>query len=144
MRKYVFVDPSGSFNEGKGHTAIATMLDDDWTSLTTQTVAAKDYTSQFDYWRGIINAVFDEFITGDVENIVIIESFMIRNNGYLIGKMPETILFIGALIHQLDCVKIKYIFQTPTQAKSRFKDEALSKYIPNFEKRSNGRAFPCK
>ena len=66
---------------------------------------------------------------------------MIRNNGYLIGKMPETILFIGALIHQLDCVKIKYIFQTPTQAKSRFKDEALSKYIPNFEKRSNGRFY---
>ena len=61
---------------------------------------------------------------------------MIRNNGFLIGKMPETILFIGALVWELERYKINYVFQTPTQAKSRFKDENLDRYIPNFEKRN--------
>jgi hypothetical protein len=66
---------------------------------------------------------------------------MIRTQGFLLGKMPETIQLIGALRWELDSRGIEYHFQTPTQAKSRFKDDDLPKYIPGFEKRINGRYY---
>jgi hypothetical protein len=66
---------------------------------------------------------------------------MIRTQGFLMGKMPETIQLIGALRWHLDQENVPYIFQTPTQAKSRFKDDDLPKYIANFEKRPNGRYY---
>ena len=132
--KYIVIDPSGSFNEGKGHTGITFIEDFDWNTLNTRSIAAKDFDVRHDYWKTIIDTIIDEWMFTDVT--VIIESFMIRNNGFLVGKMPETILFIGALVWELEKYKINYIFQTPTQAKSRFKDENLDRYIPNFEKRN--------
>ena len=139
---YIFVDPSGSFNEGKGHTGIATMVDDDWSTLHTESLAAKNYASRFIYWRSIIDRLKNYiFLHGKNNVTVIIESFQIRTNGFLLGKMPETIMLIGALVWELDYLGIPYHFQTPTQAKSRFKDEMLDKYIPNFEKRENGRYY---
>lgn len=140
MKKFIFIDPSGSFNEGKGHTAIAEMYDDDWSTLETYTIAAKDYKTRNGYWRDIISKIICNY-KRDVELIVIIESFMIRNNGYLMGKMPETILLIGAITYTLESYGIEYRYQTPTQAKSRFKDDYLHKYIPNFEKRENERYY---
>lgn len=141
MKHFIFVDPSGSFNEGKGHTAIAEMYEDDWSTLKTYTIAAKDYKTRFEYWNAIILKILYSYHGLDDKPTVIIESFMIRNNGYLMGKMPETILLIGALSHALEAWGIDYHYQTPTQAKSRFKDEYLHKYIPNFEKRDNGRYY---
>jgi hypothetical protein len=139
---YIFVDPSGSFNEGKGHTGVATMIDDDWSTLETHSFDAKKYESRLRYWRAIIDCVKRYlFIHGKENTKVIIESFQIRTNGFLLGKMPETIMFIGALSWELDFLGVEYIFQTPTQAKSRFKDEMLDRYIPNFERRDTGRYY---
>jgi hypothetical protein len=138
--KYIFVDPSGSFNEGKGHTGIAVIEDNDWKSLKYQSIAAKDYLTRYDYWCAIIDYIFDCADVFD-ETKVIIESFMIRTQGFLMGKMPETIQFIGALEFTLEMLGIKYALQTPTQAKSRFKDDDLPRYIPGFEKRINGRYY---
>jgi hypothetical protein len=47
------------------------------------------------------------------------------------GTMPETIMLIGALTWELEKDKIPYIFQTPSQAKVRFKDEILLRKVPN-------------
>ena len=134
--KYIFIDPSGSYTEGKGHTGVAVMEDEDWSTLKVYSVAAKDYSTRSAYWGTIIN-----FIRKNYNATIIIESFAIRNNGFLMGKMPETIRFIGAMEYTMDLYSIKYIFQTPTQAKSRFKDEDLVKYIPDFERRDNGRWY---
>lgn len=140
--KYIFIDPSGSFSEGKGHTGIAIMEDDNWKTLTIESFAAKDYLTRAKYWNAIIRTVLWEHITLGVGNVtVIIESFQIRTHGFLMGKMPETIMFIGALTHALEEEGVHYVFQTPSQAKSRFKDEALPKYIPEFELRENGRYY---
>lgn len=138
--KYVFVDPSGSYNEGKGHTGIASIEDMDWTTLKYKSLAAKDYSTRHEYWMAVIEAIGDS--TSKSEDLeVIIESFMIRTQGFLMGKMPETIQFIGALEFILEECDIKYSLQTPTQAKSRFKDDDLPRYIPGFEKRPNGRYY---
>ena len=137
---YIFVDPSGSFNEGKGHTGIATIEDSDWDTLKYKSIAAKDYKNRHAYWTAIIDEIGDN-LSDSTGGKVIIESFMIRTQGFLMGKMPETIQFIGALEFVLEEADIEYSLQTPTQAKSRFKDDDLPRYIPGFEKRTNGRYY---
>lgn len=139
---YLFIDPSGSFNEGKGHTGLAAMVNDDWDTLEVESFNAKKYASRFIYWRSIIDRVKSYAFSYGKDNMhIIIESFQIRTNGFLMGKMPETIMFIGALIWELEYLGIKYTFQTPSQAKGRFKDDVLERYIPDFEKRENGRYY---
>lgn len=138
--KYVFVDPSGSFSEGKGHTGIAILENADFSTLRTISIAAKDYTERHLYWKSILNTIIKECHSLS-EDIVIIESFMIRTQGFLMGKMPETIQLIGVISWELEEYGIEYCFQTPTQAKSRFKDDDLPRYIPGFEKRPNGRYY---
>lgn len=135
--RYIFVDPSGSFNEGKGHTGVA-VTDGSLVDITVKSFAAKDYTERHSYWKAIIDYITSKF---SLDDRVIIESFMIRTQGFLLGKMPETIQFIGALEWELEQYNIDYYLQTPTQAKSRFKDDDLPRYIPGFEKRPNGRYY---
>jgi hypothetical protein len=126
--RYVTIDPSGSFNEGKGHTGISFIKDWDWDTLETYSIAAKDFDDRHLYWNKMIQTIIDK-----KPDAVIIESFVVRANGFLVGKMPETSLFIGALIWELEQLNIDYVFQSPSQAKTRFKDEYLGKYIPNYE-----------
>ena len=137
--KYIFVDPSGSFNEGKGHTGIASITDNNWDTLKYKSIAAKDYSNRHAYWWAIMEAIAE--IGEPNEITVVIESFTIRTQGFLMGKMPETIQFIGALEFILEECDVPYSLQTPTQAKSRFKDDDLPRYIPGFEKRPNGRYY---
>ena len=145
--KYIFIDPSGSFNEGKGHTGIAIIKDDDWSTLKHISLAAKDYDSRHQYWADVMDSIrlhtfyVDPEARTNLDTKVIIESFMIRTQGFLMGKMPETIQMIGALEYYLEDHGIDYKLQTPTQAKSRFKDDDLPRYIPGFEKRTNGRYY---
>lgn len=132
--RYVAVDPSGSFNEGKGHTGISIIDDWNWDTLETISYSAKSYPDRHTYWKTIMDTATKT--CKDV--IVIIESFVVRSNGFLVGKMPETSLLIGALVYECERLGIPYIFQSPSQAKTRFKDEYLGKYIPNYERRDNG------
>ena len=145
--KYIFIDPSGSFNEGKGHTGIAVIKDNDWNTLEYCSIAAKDFDTRHEYWYAIMMKIHEYTFFKDPEprtNLdtkVIIESFMIRSQGFLMGKMPETIRLIGALEFKLENHGIDCYLQTPTQAKARFKDNDLPRYIPGFEKRINGRYY---
>lgn len=132
--RYIFVDPSGSFNEGKGHTGIACISDMNWDTLTIESVSASHYSSRHEYWKAIASFIVSR-ITLDTH--VIIESFMIRNVGYVIGKMPETIQLIGYLSFILEEYGVPYTFQTPSQAKSRFKDTMLLTFIPNLTHKHN-------
>lgn len=133
---YIAVDPSGSFTEGKGHTGISTIKDWDWDTLEIKSISAKDFGDRYTYWKTIIGYIIDRAVFVD-NSIVVIESYVVRNNGFSIGKMPETSLFIGALIWELERWNVKYVFQSPSQAKTRFKDDLICRYIPNFEKRGN-------
>lgn len=126
---YIAVDPSGSFNEGKGHTGISIVEDWNWDTLRTVSYNAKSYTNRHTYWKTIIDAA----TTKCKDVVVIIESFVVRSNGFLVGKMPETSLLIGALVWELERLGIPYVFQSPSQAKVRFKDDLLPRYIPQIE-----------
>ena len=136
--RYIVVDPSGSFNEGKGHTGIAVMYDNDWSSITVREFKASDFNTRYDYWKSIIDYITASKSIYGFETQVILESFTVRANGFLVGKMPETFLFIGAICYELDKWKIPYCFQSPSSAKTRFKDEFLDKYIPDLERNEKG------
>lgn len=135
--KYIVIDPSGSYNEGKGHTGMTLIKNENWTTLEVKSFAAKDYPNRTAYWTAVIKTITEEAKKGHIE--VIIESFMIRSTGFLMGKMPETIQFIGAIAYICELRGIKYTTQAPTTAKSRFKDELLGMYIPNYEIKFDGR-----
>lgn len=137
--KYIVIDPSGSFNEGKGHTGMTSIIDDDWDTLAVKSFAANDFSSRKEYWSAIIQTIIKESKIMPVQ--VIIESFQIRTTGFMLGKMPETILFIGAIEYICELKGIPYVTQAPTTAKSRFKDDLLGMYIPKFEHRANGRYY---
>jgi hypothetical protein len=139
---YVAIDPSGSFNEGKGHTGIACLWDEDWDKVSAFSVAAKDWATRHDYWEAVMSSAFKSFLTAGInpdDITVVIESFVIRTNGFTVGKMPETIQFIGAMVWELERLGIKnIIFQTPSQAKTRFPDERLPDYLDAITKEDNG------
>lgn len=147
MMYYIVLDPSGSYNEGKGHTGIAIMHDDDWNSLHLESVSAKRFPDRHAYWENIMLRVTEMVKVAKPEKtVVIIESFMIRNNGFLIGKMPETIRLIGALEYRLEEEGIDFTFQTPSQAKSRFHDDALCRHVPllTYNAANHRYYFKCK
>lgn len=125
----VAIDPSGSFNEGKGKTGIA-VCDDIFLPINpiVRSIEAKDYPTRHAYWNAILN-----YVLAVRPDVVVIESFVTRANGFLIGKMPETPMFIGVLVWELEKFGIPYVFQSPSQAKTRFKDDYLGKYLLDYE-----------
>jgi hypothetical protein len=128
--KTIAIDPSGNFEEGKGHTGVAIIEDNDWEKVQVFSVSAKDFPSRHAYWNtvlGIISTYRD-----DATNVVI-ESYVTRMNGFTIGKQSETAMFIGVLVWYLEHWDIPFTFQAPSAAKSRFKDELLPKYYPKLE-----------
>lgn len=131
--KIIAIDPSGSFNEGKGKTGIA-FNRSECDKVTFASIEAKNYRSRHQYWKSIIDVILDMH-----PDVVIIETFVIRSNGFLIGKMPETPMLIGALVWALENNGINYVFQSPSQAKTRFKDAYLGKYIENYEIKDTAR-----
>lgn len=134
------IDPSGNFNDGKGHTGIAGMSDNAWSTVFTKSINAKDFDSRYDYWTAVKNVIYDVFKTGTSVQVVI-ESYVMRANGFTIGKMPETAMLIGVLAYFCEEHGIPYYFQNPSQAKTRFKDELLEKYIPGLTVNDKNRYF---
>lgn len=118
----VAVDPSGNFENGKGHTGIASAVLYDWDHVHVKDVSAKKYNTCHEYWKAVYNAILDEH-----PSIVVIEKYVVRNNGFTIGKSPETAMLIGMLQYALEEIGIPVIFQSPSQAKTRFKDNVLLK-----------------
>jgi hypothetical protein len=126
----IAIDPSGNFEEGKGHTGIAVIDDCDWENVKVLGVNAKDYTSRHRYWNGVLSAISAQC---DVPAKVVIESYVTRMNGFTIGKQSETAMLIGVIVWNLEKWEIPYEFQAPSAAKTRFKDELLPKYYPKLQ-----------
>jgi hypothetical protein len=123
------IDPSGNFVEGKGHTGIAGLKDNDWTTVFTKSVNASDYSTRFEYWTAVKKVIQDYILEGTPIQVVI-ESYVTRANGFTTGKMPETAMLIGVLTYFCEMYKVPVYFQSPSQAKTRFKDELLPTYLP--------------
>lgn len=124
----IAIDPSGNFEEGKGHTGIAIIDDCDWENVKVLSISAKDFPSRHSYWWNIIHTIGRNSKLGETQ--VVIESYVTRMNGFTIGKQSETAMLIGVIVYRCETLEIPYTFQAPSAAKSRFKDELLPKYYP--------------
>lgn len=130
MSVTIAIDPSGNFEDGKGHTGIAMMSDNDWNSVVVESVYAKIYPNRHSYWQAVIQFIENVQRCTEDDITVVIESYVTRSNGFTIGKQSETSMFIGAIVFTLENLNIPYVFQTPSAVKTRFKDDLLCKYYP--------------
>lgn len=146
----VAVDPSGNYVNGYGHTGIACMTLYDgvpkWDSVKVISINAKNYISRFAYWNAIISTIEAETEVGDT---VVVEKYVVRNTGFTLGKSPETAMLLGALLYKLEETdpSLRFVEQTPAQAKRRFTDATLEATFPTLTKNEDGRWFlngkPC-
>lgn len=126
----IAIDPSGNFEEGRGHTGMATINDSDYSTITVKSINAKDFETRHEYWH-TVRAEISRYVFLKIPVQVVIESYVVRANGFTTGKMPETAMLIGVLTFYCEQHSIPVYFQAPSQAKARFKDNLLPSYIPN-------------
>lgn len=132
------IDPSGNFEEGKGHTGLAWSYDS-WERVNVISINAKNFERRVDYWNAVVNYIYDlreKKLDGhDVH--VVMEKYVTRSNGFTTGKVSETAMLIGVLTYLCEMHNIPYTMQSPSQAKTRYSDELLCKVYPALEKRGN-------
>lgn len=124
----IAIDPSGNFEEGKGHTGIAIIDDADWENVKVLSISAKDFPSRHAYWSEIVQTLA-KWCAGKPARVVV-ESYVTRMNGFTIGKQSETAMVLGVIVYELEELGVPFYFQAPSAAKTRFKDELLPKYYP--------------
>jgi hypothetical protein len=135
------IDPSGNYDSGRGHTGIAGMSNDDWCTVFSECINAKDYDSRYEYWSAIVAYIERIAVTEGHKLQVVIESYVTRMDGFTVGKMPETAMLIGVIIFFCEKHGIPFYFQQPSQAKTRFKDDQLPKYIFGLILKDTGRYY---
>lgn len=138
MKIVLAIDPSGNFEDGKGHTGLAWSFGD-WDNVTVRSVNAKDYTRRIDYWKAVVHYVEDLAKKASVLNKVhiVIEKYVTRSNGFTTGKVSETAMLIGVIIYTCELNGIPYTMQSPSQAKSRYSDESLCRLYPSITQKGN-------
>jgi len=138
MNIILAIDPSGNFEDGKGHTGLAWSFGD-WDTITVHSINAKTYESRIEYWKAIVSYVEDLAKKRSAVNRVhvVIEKYVTRSNGFTTGKVSETAMLIGVLIYTCECNGIPYTMQSPSQAKTRYSDEALCRLFKPMVQKGN-------
>lgn len=131
MKLILAIDPSGNFEDGKGHTGLAWYYDR-WDNVNVSSINAKSYTRRYDYWSAIVGFIQD---LHDKKNAgydvhVVMEKYVTRSNGFTTGKVSETAMLIGVLTYYCEMWNIPYTMQSPSQAKTRYTDEQLTRLFP--------------
>lgn len=111
--KFIAVDPSGNFKEGKGTTGWAVFEDGELKEF--GAVKASDYKTQLDYWADIIG-ILSKY------ELVVCESYRLQPSKSMAQSWSalETPQLIGAIMYT--CKNV--IFQDPV-TKRRFSDDIL-------------------
>lgn len=138
MNIIMAIDPSGNFEEGKGHTGLAYMFGN-WDTVSVASINAKDFKSRVLYWDAILDRIKDLLKRreeGDTIHIVI-EKYVTRSNGFTTGKVSETAMLMGLIIYTCETNNIPYTMQSPSQAKTRYSDAALCKLFTHMEIKGN-------
>lgn len=126
--KYILaVDPSGSYNEGKGTTG--------WCLLGAQTkniikfgsINAKDYPTQQHYWDAHLSLINElpEQCAGSVK--VVLEDYLLYANKAVqqTNSRMETSQLLGILKHHVQSKDLPCLIQTASEVKSRWADRIL-------------------
>jgi len=133
------IDPSGSFNEGKGQSGWVKMVDGELRSF--GLLKASDYSSRTEFWKAHSNLI-EKHSSPNIT--IVIENYRLYSHKATsqINSEMETVRLLGYLetwiAHKLGLDKLK--FQMAAQVKNRFNDNILirNKLI---KKDSNGRYY---
>ena len=122
------VDPSGSFNEGKGITGFV-LLNPDGKLINHDFVMAKDYDTQLQYWGGVLDKL-DEYKRnfGFVSDLVFsIEDYVLYASSAKsqINSEMETSKLIGAILMYGFSEAIPMYIRNAAQVKNRWNNEIL-------------------
>ena len=137
--KIFAIDPSGSFNEGRGQTGW--VYTENNKVLSFGLIKAVDYNSREEYWKAHSDLLLS-FLEKDKDIHIVMENFRLYANkaSAQINSEMETIRLIGYLemiIFEMD--KIIH-FQMASQVKNRFNDEILVRQ-KIITKDQNGRQY---
>lgn len=121
----VGIDPSGSYNEGKGTTGWC-VLDSEGDLAAHGIIDAKNFASQLQYWNGVIREI-DELLEQNPSAALSIEDYILyaASAKAQINSSMETSKLIGA-ITMFAYTKGTHIFlRNASQVKNRWTNEIL-------------------
>lgn len=134
--KILAIDPSGSFDEGKGTTGWSLFIDDKLISC--GQVLAKLFDNKLQYWNAIIN-----LIKKFAPDHLVVEDFILYSNkaSSQINSRFETSKLIGIIEYEMFYSGIPMTLQRAVEVKTRWTDDILvNKHIID---RSNNRYYAC-
>ncbi len=111
------IDPSGNFKEGKGITGIVLAKVDKEAkkiiTMFTNTICAKDFETETDYYESISNGIKDLKKFHPTSSCVVIENFTLHKHKalYQSGSEMETVKLIGHLQEKAKRLEIPYYMQ---------------------------------
>ncbi len=118
--KILAIDPSGSFEEGKGQTGWVIIEDNKLISF--GIIKAKNFETKYGYWEA-----HSELISNIIPDHVVMEQYRLYGSKAKsqINSEMETSKLLGYLEMNLHTLNIKHTLQSAVSAKSRFTDEIL-------------------
>lgn len=154
MRKYKFIialDPSGSFNEGKGTTGYSVFNSADKTFIKLGKIQASGYECKEAYWDAHLK-LLEKLLLFNTQmkknrckhSILVIEDYLLYANKAesQINSRMETSKLIGIIQHWCYKNKIPYVMQTASQVKSRWTDNIL--HYKGYLKKKGNRYEVCE
>lgn len=121
------LDPSGSFNEGKGTTGWCILEEASQTITLTGSIAAKSFPCMEAYWGAHLKLIAEFRKKYGNRLIVIIEDFLLyadKANAQINSRF-ETPKLIGVIQHYCYSRKIPYVMQRAADVKRRWSDKTL-------------------
>lgn len=118
------MDPSGSYNEGKGTTGYSVWVYNnlDYKLIQFGQLAATEYNTKEEYWQSHI-----ELIKQIEPDILVIEDYLLyaHKAAQQIGSKMETPKLIGIIEYECAKLNIKIVMQKAVDVKNRWNDDIL-------------------
>lgn len=130
MKRYIVgIDPSGSYNEGKGVTGICVIDAMHKNIINIQTICAVDYQSAEAYWNAHIDLIKDYVKLSEGDLLLSVEDYIIYANKAAAHSNThcETIQLIGMLKHYAWNNSIEMKLRNASVVKTRWSNDILER-----------------
>jgi len=124
-KRILAIDPSGSFNEGKGTTGWCCFDALENNIYAAESISAKNYSTMEEYWMNIENMV-ESFV--NTSTVVVIEDYLLYGSKAenQINSRMETSKLIGILQYWCWRFDVPCILQPASEVKTRWADPILT------------------
>lgn len=128
------LDPSGNFEDGKGHTGLVLVgvTDEGYKVIHKETIRADKFDTRIEYWKAHMDVLDPEL------DLVIVEDFMLYphiNQGFSYMETPRV---LGIIEMQADLFDIPFVFQRAVDISALSDDVLINRGV--LEKRKQNMA----